>query len=81
MRNAWNGIGLFVLAAGALLLTASALAIAWNGWLSPMFRSGSDEGAALMAAFIGPLWLIGLPLSAIGAALWWFSKPSSLGGS
>jgi len=74
MKDVWNGVGLLVLLAGVLLLLASGLAIAWNGWLSPHLGSGSDEGAALMAAFLGPLWLVGLPLFVVGGALWWFSK-------
>lgn len=77
VKNTWNGVGLLVMLAGALLLVASSAAVAWNGWLSPLLTNGSDEGSALATAFLGPLWLIGLPLVVAGGALWWFSKPRS----
>ena len=74
MKNTWNGIGILIMSVGAVLLVVSGAAVAWNGWLSPLLNSGSDEGSALLIAFVGPLWLVGLPLVVVGGALWWFSK-------
>lgn len=70
MKELWNGLAAILVAIGAGLLAISAGAHAWNYWLSPLFSRGADVGAGLLVGFLGPLWLVGLPVTAVGALLW-----------